>query len=219
MRAPVPFMFFLMITVGLQAGIHVKKVDFLSTLGLTVNGAGPLLVKTDVPHNRIVLVHTYTSSVSIIDGNDFSVVNIPIGNRIPQHLKSEALAIDSRTGHLYVVGTRALHIIFPETKTSRSIVTDAQYEMVAVDESTGNAFLIGRETKNMAFVSLRTSKVRYIPWTDREERLSNLNATPPPPIRKVVADAFLRRFLSSTASAPSCIPFTPLPENCSKKGT
>jgi DNA-binding beta-propeller fold protein YncE len=193
MRTTTPFLFILIGTMGLTAGIRTQKVDFLRALGFAVNGAGPLLVKTDVPRNRIVLVHTCTSSVSIIDGNDFSVVNIPIGNRIPQRLKSEALAIDSRTGHVYVIGTRAVHILFPETGTARSVATDSQYEMVAVDESTGNAFLTGRETGRMAFISIRTSQVRYIPWTQREEELANRNATPPPPIRKIVADASLKR--------------------------
>ena len=193
MRTPAPFILLLVIAFGMPAGIRIQKVDFLQPLGLTVNGAGPLLVKTDVPRNRIVFVHTYTSSVSIIDGNDFSVVNIPIGNRIPQRLKSEALAIDSRTGHIYVIGTRALHIVFPETRTARSVATDSQYEMVAVDESTGNAFLTGRETGSMAFISIRTSEVQYVPWTQPEEKLANLNATPPPAIRKIVADASLKR--------------------------
>jgi hypothetical protein len=65
-------------------------VDFLARHGLKVNAAGPLLVTMDKTRNRIILVNTNTSSISLIDGKDHSVINIPVKNRVPQYLKMEA---------------------------------------------------------------------------------------------------------------------------------
>jgi len=181
---------------GVFAAREVRKVDFLTTAGLKVNGAGPLLVRMDTDRNRLVLVNTLTSSISIIDCESRSVCNIPISSRVPQYLKSEALTIDSRTGNAYVIGNKTLEVVFPESKKARHFPTKKQFEMVAVDESCGNAFLVGRESREMAFVDLKKNRVSYIPWSEKEEIALNLNQTPPPPIRKVICDHGSRTVLA-----------------------
>jgi len=182
----------------LDGAYQVKKVDFLAPMGLTVNGAGPLLVKADPARDRLVLVHTHTSSLSVIQGRGGAhrVKNIAFQGRVPQYLKSEALAIDEKTGHIYVIGNRSLHIVFPEEERSLSVDTGEQYEMVAVDEKSGNAFLVGRGSPYLAFVTLKTGAVKKIKWLDRVETLGNLNMTPPPPIRKVVCDSGLNQVIA-----------------------
>ena len=145
-------------TVCLSADYDVTRVDFLSRYGLQVNGAGPLLVRTDPQRNRMIVVHTYTSSISVIAGRNHSVLNIPIASRIPQYVKDEALQIDSTSGHIYLIGNRCLHIIFPEKKKSITIPTIDQFEMVAINETNGNACLVGRSSKNLALVSPRQKK-------------------------------------------------------------
>ena len=132
---------------------HVKTVDFLSQYNLKVNAAGPLLVKTDISRNRIILVNTNTSSVSFIDGNNYSVINIPIKTRIPQYLKMEAMTIDNSSGNIYVIGNKSLHIVLPDKQTAVTIDTDDQYEMVTVNEKTGDAYLVGRESKYLAMIA------------------------------------------------------------------
>ena len=92
---------------------QVKTVDLLAPMGLKANAAGPLLVRMDAERNRLVMANTLTSSVSIIDCPSRSVRNIPIGSRVPQYLKSEALAIDSLTGNAYVIGNKSLEVVFP----------------------------------------------------------------------------------------------------------
>jgi len=176
---------------SLSGNTKVIEVDFLKYYHLDYNGAGPLLVKSDSQRNRIILVNTYTSSISVIDGKNNTVENIPIQNRIPQHLKDAALAINSETGNIYVIGNKSIHVVFPAEKRSSSFETKMQYEMVAVDENTGNAFLVGRESKYIGMLELKEKKINYIKSFDREESLINLNATPPPAIRKVVCDAKL----------------------------
>ncbi|MCU0275403.1 MAG: hypothetical protein MUF02_00850 [Acidobacteria bacterium] len=171
----------------------VTKVDFLASLGLKVNAAGPLLVRMDAARNRLVVANTLSSSVTLIDCRDRSVRNIPVGSRVPQHLKAEALAIDSRSGNVYVIGDHALEVVFPGRGEARSFRTGKQFEMVAVDEATGNAFLVGRESRDMAWVDVQRNRVRTIPWSGKEERVQNLNQTPPPPLRKVVCDSASRR--------------------------
>jgi DNA-binding beta-propeller fold protein YncE len=173
----------------LRAAYEVRKVDFLAAAGLQFNGAGPLLVRMDAERNRLVMAHTLTSSISIIDCASRSVCNIPIRSRVPQYLKSEALAIDSRTGNAYVIGDKTLEVVFPDRKAARSFPTQKQFAMVAVDEENGNAFLVGGESREMAFVDLAKNRVRAIPWCEKEEIVANLNQTPPPPIRKVVCDS------------------------------
>jgi len=187
------FVFLLSCFFILSAEYQVKTIDFLSRYGLEVNGAGPLLVTTDVTRNRIILVNTNTSSISIIDGKDFAVTNIPVASRVPQYLKSEALTIDTNTGNIYVIGNKSLHIVFPDKQTAVTVDTTEQYEMAAVDEKSGNAFLVGRQSKSLAMVSMGSQKVKHIPWVDHVEIMQNLNQTPPPPIRKVICDNALRQ--------------------------
>jgi DNA-binding beta-propeller fold protein YncE len=178
------------------AAAEVKRVDFLAGIGLQVNGAGPLLVRMDPARNRLVVANTLTSSVSLIDCRSRSVRNVPIATRVPQYLKSEALAVDSRSGNVYVIGNRTLEVVFPGSGRARSFSLRGQYEMVAVDEASGNAVLVGRESRDMAWVDLKRDRVTYVPWSASEERARNLNQTPPPPIRKVVCDNAARRILA-----------------------
>ncbi|MBN2344864.1 MAG: hypothetical protein JXO51_00630 [Candidatus Aminicenantes bacterium] len=174
------------------AATRVRTVDFLTGAGMKVNevnAAGPLLVRMDAPRGRLVMANTLTSSLTLIDCSSRSVRNIPIATRVPQHLKSEALAIDGRRGNVYVIGNRTLEVVFPDSGRARSFPTGRQFEMVAVDENTGNAFLVGRESRTMAWVDLKKGRVSAIPWSATEESVRNLNQTPPPPIRKVVCDS------------------------------
>jgi DNA-binding beta-propeller fold protein YncE len=175
---------------------HVKTVDFLAQLNLKVNAAGPLLVKTDIPRNRIILVNTNTSSVSLIDGNNYSVTNIPIKTRIPQYLKMAAMTIDQSSGNIYIIGNKSLHIVFPDKQTAVTIDTNEQYEMVTVNEKNGDAFLVGRESKYLAMIPFNSKKINPIPWVDKVEKMINLNQTPPPPIRKVVCDNSLQQIIA-----------------------
>ncbi len=190
--------FMLLVCCVPAAGGQVKKVDFLAPLGLSVNGAGPLLVRADRVRNRVILVHTNTSSISIIAGrgNKHPATNIALKNRTPQYLKSEALYIDETSGFVYVIGNKSLHVVFPEEKRSLSVDTGEQYEMIGVDEKTGDAFLVGRGSSFLAFFNLKTGRLEKIKWVDRAETLGNLNQTPPPPIRKVVCDASLERVIA-----------------------
>ncbi|MCP5054325.1 MAG: hypothetical protein GY940_44565 [bacterium] len=176
-------------TLAGRDGYRVRAVDFLSGPGLKVNAAGPLLVKADPARNRIIMVHTNTSSVSIIDGKDHSVTNIPIKSRVPQYLKMEAFSIDKRTGNAYVIGNRNLNIVFPSDQKAITIDTGEQYEMVAVYEKNGNAFLVGRESKFVAMVLLKSKKIKRIPWVTFTEPMININQTPPPPLRKIICDS------------------------------
>lgn len=178
------------------AAHEVKIVDLLAASGLHVNAAGPLLVCLDLARNRLVVANTLSSSVTLIDCHSHAVRNIPIGSRVPQYLKSEALAIDERSGNIYVIGNRSLNVVIPDTGHTHSFVTRRQFEMVAVDKSTGNAFLVGRESRDLAFIDLKKGRVFYIPWCDSEESLYNLNQTPRPSIRKVVCDSAARIVLA-----------------------
>ncbi len=168
---------------------RVRTVDFLERYDLTYNGAGPLLVKADDKRNRVVLVNTNTSSVSVVDSKTGAVKNIPLKNRVLQHLKMEALAIDSKTGKIYVVGNKCLHIVSPDDGTSTAIETEEQYEMVAVNEINGDAYLVGQASTRIAWVKAKSLEAMYIPWLETAEPMVNLNMTPPPPIRKVVCDS------------------------------
>jgi DNA-binding beta-propeller fold protein YncE len=188
----------------LRADYQVQRVDFLSQMDLKINAAGPLLVMCDDERNRIIQVNTHTASVSVIDGATHKVVNIPIKSRVPQHFKMEALNLNPRTGDIYVIGNHSLHIVFPENQKATTIDTIQQYEMVAVNEKNGDAFLVGRESRFLAFVSLKTLKVKRIPWVNKVEKAVNLNATPPPPIRKVVCDSSLNRVVALDGFTATC---------------
>lgn len=175
------------------ASYAITKVDFLAAAGLRVNGAGPLLLRLDKERNRLVLANTLTSSLTLVDCADNRVTNIPISGRIPQHLKSEALTIDTRSGNIYVIGRKSLHVVFPGAGISRTFATKKQFEMVAVDENDGRAFMVGRESRELACLDLKKGRMDYIPFAENEEVVLNLNQTPPPPIRKVVCDTLLRQ--------------------------
>jgi len=173
------------------AGVSVRTVDFLAGQRLSVNAAGPVLVRMDEARNRLIVANTLTSSISIIDCGTRAVENIPLGGRALQHLKSESLTFDARTGDIYFIGAKCFFVVHPDKKTAETIPTGVQFESVAVDETTGNAFLAGRESKEIALYKPGARKLELKPWLDHRENLINLNATPPPPIRKVVADAAL----------------------------
>jgi len=175
------------------ADYRVKTVNFLTSLDLTVNGAGPLLVRSDPARQRTVLVNTQTSSVTIVGSGERRVVNIAIANRVPQHLKDEALAVDGRSGNVYVIGNRALHVVRPSRGDSVSIATDLQYEMVAVNGEDGLVYLVGRASPFLAIIDPSRETIDTVRFSDHVEDLANMNQTPPPPIRKVVWDADLKR--------------------------
>jgi DNA-binding beta-propeller fold protein YncE len=192
MRVALIVLLVLLAVLPSSAGQQVTKVDFLAPLGLKVNAAGPLLVRLDAPRQRLVVANTLSSSVTLIDCRDRSLRNIPVATRVPQHLKSEALAIDGRSGNAYVIGDHSLAVVFSEAGTSRCFPTGRQFEMVAVDEASGNAFLVGRESREMAVLDLKRGRLSFVAWTEGEQAARNLNQTPPPPLRKVVCDSAAR---------------------------
>lgn len=171
-----------------DSGISVRKVDILSGMGFACNGAGPMLVRADEPRGRMISVNTLSSSISIIDCSSGAVTNIPLGGRAFQHLKAEALTLDSSTGDIYLIGRNCFHIIDVGARSAETVETEVQFESIAVDEATGNVFLAGRETGKLGFYKASSGRLMMKKWLDREEPLINLNATPPPPIRKVIAD-------------------------------
>jgi len=178
------------------AGATVRTVDFLEALRVTVNGAGPVLLRVDESRNRLVVANTLTSSMTLIDCETGKIDNIPLGGRALQHLKSESLTLGKRTGDVYAIGAKCFFIVHPQTKSAETIPTDVQFESIAVDEKTGNAFLAGRESKEIGLHKPGARKLALQPWLDHREGLINLNATPPPPIRKVVVDSELGQVLA-----------------------
>ena len=196
MRRIILFPLIVLVFTSAAAATTVKTVDFLAGLKLAVNGAGPLLVRYDPPRQRIVLVNTLTSSLTLITGPERQLTNVPLASRIPQYLKSEALAINSLTGDVYLIGNRCLQVVFAEHAAARAFDTGVQYEMAAVEEKSGDAFLVGRESGDLAIVRIHSGTVRTVPWADRKEKLINLNMTPPPAIRKVAIDSDLNRVLA-----------------------
>jgi YVTN family beta-propeller protein len=174
-----------------HADVSVTEVDLLERSGLKFNGAGPLLVQVDVARNRLVTVNTLSSSVSVIDCATGNVVNIPVAGRAFQHLKSECLTISAATGRIYLIGMNCFYIVDPDGRSSSQISTSAQFESIAVDEASGNVFIAGRESRRLGFYQASSGQLRMLDWLETEEELINLNATPPPPIRKVVADGSL----------------------------
>ncbi|MFZ5517254.1 MAG: YncE family protein [Candidatus Zhuqueibacterota bacterium] len=182
--------------VPLHAEITVTTVDFLDAVNLNVNAAGPMLVKMDAERNRVVVANTLSSSVSIIDGATRGVANIRLSSRVLQHLKSDAMTIHAKTGDVYLLGIHCFFIISPEKQTAFTVTTATQFETIAVDEHSGNVFLAGRQSKSLGFFHARSGKFRMVDWLDFAEELMNLNATPPPPIRRVVLDRDLNRAIA-----------------------
>jgi len=183
--------------------ISVTTVDFLKDAGLAANGAGPLLMRVDSFRNRLVVANTQSSSVSIIDCGTRAVSNVAIEGRALQHLKAEALAVRRKTGDVYLVGARCLSVAFPDGGASRTIPTGVQFESVAIDEETGNAFIAGRESAELGFYAAKTGKLTMLPWLTTHEKLANLNATPPPPLRKVIAAPELKWIIAVDGYAPA----------------
>jgi DNA-binding beta-propeller fold protein YncE len=177
------------------AEVSVTTIDFLKEAGLAVNGAGPVLVRMDAIRDRLIVANTLSSSISFIDCRDHSVLNVPVQGRALQHLKAEALTFRRKTGEVYLIGSRCFSIASSDGAASKTIQTGAQFESIAVDEETGNAFLAGRESKELGFYSAKSGKLAMLPWLATREELINLNATPPPPIRKVVAAPELNRIV------------------------
>ncbi|MBN1885147.1 MAG: hypothetical protein JW876_06450 [Candidatus Krumholzibacteriota bacterium] len=168
------------------AEIEVTRIDMLAAEGFDVNAAGPVLVRMDADRGRLVAANANSSSMTFIDCATGAVTNIPIGGRALQHLKDEALAIRRLTGEICLIGPRCFYVVSPEEETAVRVETPAQFESIAVDEKTGNVFVAGRESSKLGMWR-PGGELELLPWTDREEPLVNLNQTPPPPIRKVVA--------------------------------
>jgi len=187
----------------------IRLVEFPRALGIQINGAGPLLIRADPIRRRVVVVHHLTASVSLIDGEDEGVTGIALDSRIPHYLKSAALALHPHTGAVYVIGERCLHVVTPETGSSRCFPTRDQAEMVAVNAETGAAYLVGRESPHLVVVDPRLGSVRNRPWLQRTEPMQNRNATPPPPLRKVVWDGGLQRVVALDADTREMAVFTP----------
>jgi DNA-binding beta-propeller fold protein YncE len=177
------------------ADVTVTAIDFLKEANLSVNGAGPVLVRMDALRNRLIVANTLSSSISFIDCRDHSVLNVPIQGRALQHLKAEALTLRRKTGEVYLIGSHCFSIASSDGAASKTIPTGTQFESIAVDEATGNAFLAGRESRELGFYSAKSGKLAMLPWLATREDLINLNATPPPPIRKVVAAPELNRII------------------------
>ncbi len=192
-----PVLFHISMTHARDGGnITVTTVDFLKNAGLSVNGAGPLIVKIDSARDRIVVANTLSASLSIIDGKTHAVENIALGGRALQHLKEEAMFISAKTGKVYLIGARCFSVISPERKEAFTIPTDIQFESVTVNEESGNAFLAGRESMSLGFLKAGSSTIEMIEWLESKEDLLNLNQTPPPAIRKVVSDERLNRIIA-----------------------
>lgn len=168
-------------------GVRVQEVDLLADTGLSVNAAGPLLVRADPVRHRMVAANTLTSTITLVDTRSGEVRNLYTGHRALQHLKAEALAVQAASGTVYLAADHAFVVVEPDTGRLDAVPTDAQLEAVAVDEATGNAFGVGRASPDLAFWDARRHRLRRIPWLPPAPPLANENQTPPPPIRKVVA--------------------------------
>lgn len=169
------------------AEVSVTAVDLAELAGFEINAAGPVLVKTDAARNRVVGANALSSSLTVYDGKTGAVKNIAVGHRTLQHLQGEALAIRALTGEIYLICDHALVVVEPGGGAVAALPTEVQFESVAVDDVTGNAFLVGRESTDIAVYEPRRGKLRLVPWLDHSEDLVNLNQTPPPPSRRVVA--------------------------------
>ena len=175
----------LLIAAPAFAEIEVTRIDMLAAESFDVNAAGPVLVRMDAPRGRIVAANANSSSLSIVDCATGAVTNIPIGGRALQHLKDEALAIDPETGTIALLGPRCFYVVSAGGDAER-VETPVQFESIAVHGGTGSVFVAGREEKRLGMWR-PGGLLELLPWTERSEPLVNLNQTPPPPIRKVIA--------------------------------
>jgi YVTN family beta-propeller protein len=193
----------LLVTALPASGVTVRTVDFLDPLGLTVNAAGPVLVQMDEARNRLIVANTLTSSLSIVDCRSGSVDNIPLGGRALQHLKGEAMTFSRETGDVCLVGDECIFVVSFAERTARTITTEVQFESIAIDEQTENVFVAGRESKTIGLVKAGSKKLKSKRWLETREDLINLNATPPPPIRKVIADNTLGQVVAVDGMDPA----------------
>jgi hypothetical protein len=175
---------------------NVETIDLLDTVNLDVNAAGPFLLRMDNMRSRLIAANTLTSSLTVINCKDHKVKNIPIGGRGLQHLKNEAMIYSTKTGTVYLIGNKQFHIIDAGGTKSRTIDTEFQFESIAADPVTGNVFLVGRESGEIGFYNSDNCQFSFIKWLERNEILTNKNATPPPPIRKVLFDPVLQRTIA-----------------------
>lgn len=175
-------------TVNLAGDLHIRTVDFLKTQGLQINAAGPVLIRADTSHRRLIVANTLTSSISLINAADFSVTNVPIGGRALQHLKAEALDIHPQSGAIALVGDHAFHLVDPVKQTCQNVTTEKQFESICWDAVSGNVYLAGGESGPLLMYTHKTGKTRALPWQLPQNKSGNLNQTPPPPLRKVIAD-------------------------------
>ncbi|MEJ2719530.1 MAG: hypothetical protein P8181_00120, partial [bacterium] len=182
--------------IPVQAERSARTIDFLDVLGVEVNAAGPLLVRMDTARNRLIVANTLSSSLTFIGCSDHSVTNVPLGGRALQHLKSESMTFNHRTGDVYLIGAKCLVIVDPDNVRATTIPTGVQFESVAVDEDTGGAVVAGRESKDLGLYKAGAKKLRMIEWLNTSEALINLNQTPPPPIRKVIVDNSLDQVIA-----------------------
>jgi hypothetical protein len=168
-------------------GVQVVEYDLLASMGLDRNGVGPVLVRADPEHSRILVAHTLGSTLSLVDDQTDAVRNVAVGARALQHLKAEALALRPSTGRAYLVADHALIVEDDLKGEARTYMTADPFEAVAVDDATGNAFLVGRASGRIGFYVDKKKKILPLDGLSSTKPLSNLNQTPPPSIRKVVA--------------------------------
>jgi YVTN family beta-propeller protein len=173
---------------GSGSAVSVDTIDFLKIPGVNVNAAGPLLVRMDARRNRLLVANTLSSSFTVIDCAGVKAVNIPLDGRAYQHLKTEAMCLDSGTGDVLLIGQRCFYMISPDRLEAETVLTGVQFESIAIDEKSGNVFLAGRESGSLGFYDVGRRKLGMIEWQRHSEPLINLNATPPPPIRKIIVD-------------------------------
>lgn len=177
-----------LISIELLEGAYIHKtISLIDIHRLKYNGVGPILVLTNEFNDQVFVAHTLSSCVSIIEGQTDNVTNIPIESRGLQHLKKEAFVFSRTQNKLYLIGQKSLNIIDLALKKAETIWTDVQYEALTVDDVSGNIFLTSRETGGIGFYDNSNKQFSAIKWLDFSEKLENLNQTPPPSIRKIVA--------------------------------
>jgi DNA-binding beta-propeller fold protein YncE len=197
------FVLILVVPAGGVADVAVRTVDFAPA----VNAAGPQIVQVDEARNRLIVANTLTSSLTIYDCSTGRLENIPVGGRSLQHLKAEAMTICAETGDVCLVGANCIYVVSPDDGSARTISTEHQFESVAVDCGTGNVFVAGRESADLGMVKRGSKKLTKRDWLETSEPLINLNATPPPPVRKVIADNGLGRIIAVDGMDPALYVF------------
>lgn len=173
----------------------ITTIDFLKKANLNYNAGGPMLLTTDINRNRVISVNTHTSSLSVINCEDHSVKNIPLEGRGLQHLKSDALRLNDKTGDICFIGDKYIFIVNPDTKKATNIKTEKQYESIAIDSKRNKYYFTGREDEGI-FVIDQSLKTKTIEWLNNNKKLENENQTPPPPIRKIIYSSKLDKIIA-----------------------